>query len=40
MIKIIGLLILVSVFCIHKLIKELDKNFIIDLTQDDYEQEY
>lgn len=40
MIKIIGLLILVSVFCIYKIIKELRKSIVIDLTQDDYEQEY
>jgi len=40
MIKIIGLLILLGVFCIYKIIKELRKSIVIDLTQDDYEQEY
>ena len=40
MIKVIGLLILLGVLYIYKVIKELRKVFVIDLTQDDYEQEY
>lgn len=35
---IIGLLIIAGIFCIYKLIKELRKSMIIDLTQEDYEE--
>lgn len=38
MIKIIGLLIVVGVFCIYKVIKELRKSITIDLTQEDYDE--
>jgi len=38
MIKIIGLLIVVGLFCIYKVIKELKKSIIIDLTQEDYDE--
>jgi len=38
MIKIIGLLIVAGIFCIYKVIKELKKSMIIDLTQEDYEE--
>jgi len=38
MIKIIGLLIVVGIFCIYKVIEELKKSMIIDLTQEDYEE--
>ena len=34
---IIGLLIVAGIFCIYKLTKELKKDLIIDLTQEDYE---
>jgi uncharacterized membrane protein YqjE len=35
---IIGLLIIAGIFCIYKVIKELKKSMIIDLTQEDYEE--
>ena len=35
---IIGLLIIAGIFCIYKVIKELRKSMIIDLTQEDYEE--
>lgn len=34
---IIGLLTVAGIFCIYKLTKELKKDLIIDLTQEDYE---
>lgn len=38
MIKIIGLLIVAEIFCIYKVVKELKKEIIIDLTQEDYDE--
>ena len=35
---IIGLLIIAGIFCIYKVIKELKKEIIIDLTQEDYDE--
>ena len=34
---IIGLLTVAGIFCIYKLTKELKKDLIIDLTEEDYE---
>ena len=35
---IIALLIVAGTFCIYKVIKELKKEIIIDLTQEDYDE--
>ncbi len=35
---IIGLLIVIGIFCIYKIVKELRKIITIDLTQEDYEE--
>lgn len=35
---IIALLIVIGIFCIYKVIKELKKEIIIDLTQEDYDE--
>ena len=35
---IIGLLIVIGIFCIYKVIKELRKGITIDLTQEDYNE--
>lgn len=40
MIKLVALFVILGLLCIYKVIKELKKVFVIDLTQDDYEQEY
>lgn len=38
MIKLIAFLIIIGIFCIYKIIVELRKCIVIDLTKEDYEE--
>ena len=40
MIKLVALFVILGLLCIYKVIKELRKVFVIDLTQDDYDERY
>lgn len=40
MIKIIGLLIVAGIFCIWRIVKEFKKNIALDLTLENYEEDY
>jgi len=38
MIKLVALFVILGLLCIYKVIKELKKSIIIDLTQEDYDE--